>query len=393
MENENKTEAVADAKRNEIADIANHFGVSVEEFRKFVAAREQGTANEIRSTANIGLSTREAQSYSISRALEGLVDASKRGFEWEVSAAAASGKENTRGGLVIPMDVLSRTMSTAANAGGEFVPTVHGSLIDMLYANTVIKRLGATVFPAVAGTSFPVITSGANVGFVGELSTTAASTPGTDSRKTQLRTVDGTVRISRALLKQSRPSLDSWIQSHLAREIAVKIDHTVIEGSGTGDVPAGLLNKAGIPVHAIGANGGAITWADVVALESMVSHANAGFGSLGYLTNAKVVGAMKTTQKASGTGMIYEGGNLNGYTLASTSLVPADLTKGTGTNLSAMVFGNFADVYLAEFGSLEIVADPYTAMGTQEYVFRAFFDCDFVFAHDESFAVIKDIIA
>lgn len=393
MENEHKNEA-ADVKRNDIAAIAEHFGVTAEEFRKFVAAREQGTANEIRAHANVGLSTRETQDYSLSRALEGLVDPTKRGLEWEASAAAAAGRDNYRGGLIIPTDVLTRTMTTAAGTGGDFVPTEHGALIDMLYANTVVKQMGATVFPAVAGTSFPVITSGANVGFVGELSTTAPSTPTTAARKTRLRTVDGVIPLSRALFKQSRPSLDGWIQQHLARVLAIKIDRTVFDGTGVGEVPAGLLNKAGIPVRAIGANGGAISWADVVGLESMVSHANAAFGSLGYVTNAKVIGAMKTTPKVSGdSNMIFDGTLLNGHKVASTSLVPANLSKGTGTNLSAMVFGNFADIYLAEFGTLEIVADPYTAMGTQEYLFRAFIDCDFIFAHDESFAVIKDIVA
>lgn len=78
---------------------------------------------------------------------------------------------------------------------------------------------------------------------------------------------------------------------------------------------------------------------------------NADLGSLAYLTNSKVRGAMKTTEKSQGTArFLMEGGEVNGYKTVVTNLVPADIKKGTGTNLSAMIFGNFADVVLCSMG-------------------------------------------
>ena len=46
--------------------------------------------------------------------------------------------------------------------------------------------------------------------------------------------------------------------------------------------------------------------------------------------------------------------------------VPSNLTKGTGTNLSAVIYGNFADLLIGMFDQLEILVDPYTdfAKGT-----------------------------
>ena len=46
--------------------------------------------------------------------------------------------------------------------------------------------------------------------------------------------------------------------------------------------------------------------------------------------------------------------------------VPSNLTKGTGSNLSAVIYGNFADLLIGLYGTLEIIVDPYTdfAKGT-----------------------------
>ena len=46
--------------------------------------------------------------------------------------------------------------------------------------------------------------------------------------------------------------------------------------------------------------------------------------------------------------------------------VPSNLTKGSGSNLSAVIYGNFADLLIRLYGTLEIIVDPYTdfAKGT-----------------------------
>ena len=46
--------------------------------------------------------------------------------------------------------------------------------------------------------------------------------------------------------------------------------------------------------------------------------------------------------------------------------VPSNLTKGSGSNLSAVIYGNFADLLIGLHGTLEIIVDPYTdfAKGT-----------------------------
>ena len=80
------------------------------------------------------------------------------------------------------------------------------------------------------------------------------------------------------------------------------------------------------------------TWAHIVDLESQIAVANADVGSMGYLTNAKVRGKLKTTSKVTGqNGFIWEGASLNGYNAAVSNQVPSNLTKGTASGVCSAI--------------------------------------------------------
>jgi hypothetical protein len=86
-------------------------------------------------------------------------------------------------------------------------------------------------------------------------------------------------------------------------------------------------------------------------------------------------------------------GQLNGYRAAISSLVPSELEKGTGYNLHAIIFGNWADLLMGQFGGLDIVVDPYTqATNTLlRIVVNSWWDI--AIRHSASFAAIKDASA
>jgi hypothetical protein len=73
--------------------------------------------------------------------------------------------------------------------------------------------------------------------------------------------------------------------------------------------------------------------------------------------------------------------------------VPGDLTKGTGTNLSALIFGNFNDLIIGEWGSVEILVNPYGAGFTSgDVAIRIMQTIDIAFRQVVSFAAITDMI-
>jgi hypothetical protein len=85
---------------------------------------------------------------------------------------------------------------------------------------------------------------------------------------------------------------------------------------------------------------------------------------------------------------------VNGHKVGATSLVPSNITKGSsGATLSAMIYGDFSQLYIGQWGGLELIVDPYTlaASGQIRLVLNAFMDV--AIPQPLNFALIKDIVA
>lgn len=203
------------------------------------------------------------------------------------------------------------------------------------------------------------------------------------------------------MLLQSTLGIESIVRADLAAIIGVEMDRVAIVGSGLSNEPVGILNTSGIGAVPIGANGGAITWAHVLQLEELLANANADDGALAYMTNNKVRRALKGSTKVSadaGAGFIWSDeargpdgyGSLNGYKAAASNNVPSNLIKGTGTNLSAMIFGNWADVLIGQWGGLDILVDKFTSGTSGGTRVIALLDMDIAIRRAASFAAIID---
>ena len=184
------------------------------------------------------------------------------------------------------------------------------------------------------------------------------------------------------------------MQRDLAAVLVLAIQQAAISGTGQNNQPSGLLTLI-TPSVAGGTDGAAPTWANIIELETDVSVANADVGSMGYLTNAKVRGKLKGTTKANNqNGFVFEQGDmpLNGYRAGITNAVPSNLTKGAGTDLSAILFGNFADLLIGMWGGLDLTVDPYSGSTSGTVRVVALQDVDVAIRHAESFATMVDAI-
>lgn len=295
-----------------------------------------------------------------------------------------------------------------STAGGNTVATDIRELIDYLWPRTTVQQLGATVFSGLtSNVTFPRKSAVPTGTWEGETDANAESNPTTDTVSLTPKRVGTFVDISKQLLVQtSVPGLDQVIRRDIEQAIARALESAAINGSGSGSQPTGIMNISGVGVEAIGTNGGSPDWGNIVALEASIANQNADFGRLGYLTTPGMRGALKTIEKATNTGMfIWENGiisgvqgtigegQLNGYRAAISSLVPSNLEKGTGYNLHAILFANWEDLLMGQFGGMDIVVDPYTqATNTiMRIVVNSWWDI--AVRHAQSFAVIKDASA
>ena len=370
--------------------------------------RAAGTT--IAGTGDNRLDTQAAQVniLDVVRAQLGATDAGA-GRAREVSAELARRSGRQPEGLLFHMGVSgapveNRTFSTFAPAGGPgsnlVQTTISPNLIDRLRERVMVRRMGATVLGGLVGNlSIPRLKASASAQWVAEDSPLSASTPQVDQVTLTPKHCGGIVELSRQILQQSSPDVQRLVENDLASLLAVALDQVAIQGGGPNQ-PSGILAAgSGVTIVPGGTNGAAPTWGNIISLIAALDQANALDGSLGFLTNAKAVRAMRQTPRtAADTAsnfIMNDPGMLAGYTLGSTQNVPSTGTKGTGTGLSSLIFGDWSSLFLGFWSELDILTSPYSAGAFERgnIQVRAMMTADVKLRHPEAFAAITDLIA
>jgi HK97 family phage major capsid protein/HK97 family phage prohead protease len=386
------------AKHNQrsLADECIRKGYNLQQFRGLLLDK---LADKPLDTVDVELNQKEQRSYSLLRAVRGMATGKFDGFEREVSEELARLHGKEARGFYVPHSIFKRDILTSSPANGSnLVPTDHlaDEFIDALRAQLVISGLGARMMTGLKGdVAIPALNAKTSVAFVAENNAPSEGAPTFRQVTMTPKTCVSYVDISRKLMMQSDPSVEQILRQDMTSQFASKIDDVAIEGGGANE-PTGILGTNGIGSVAIGSNGGAITYPSCVNLEREVAIDNALAGNLSFLTNPKVIAAMRQTPRQTsgveGNFILNDTNTLLGYNVASTTLVPSDLTKGTSSGVcSALIFGNFADLMIGMFGGLDILVDPYTGSSTGATRIAMYQDIDVAVRHAESFAAIKDI--
>lgn len=398
-------ETGARLNKRDIAEKAIARGLSLEQFRGELIDSFGSTALG-NGSHDVGMNKRERSSYSLFKAItaSSRQDWSEAGLEREISDEIGNRVGRQARGFYVPSDiawskrdVISGT-ATSTSKGGFLIGTDHrGDLfIDALRDTLVTAALGATMLTGLKGNvAIPKLATKTTVAFVAETSSPTEGAPVFAQLSMSPKTVAGFVDISRRMIIQSDPSVEQVLRNDIINQIAAKIDQTAIKGGGANE-PTGILGTTGIGAVAIGTNGGAPTWPMVNNLQRAVDVANANTGNLSYLSNPKVLAKLRTTPRQSsgveGNFILGEPNTMLGYTIASTNLVPSDLTKGTSSGVcSALIYGNFSELIIGMFSGLDIVVDT-ASLSTAGGLRLAFFqDVDIGVRHAESFAACQDI--
>lgn len=368
---------------------------------------------------NVDLTSKEQRSYSLVRAINAAISGnwSEAGLEREISSEIERQTGRATSGFFMPHNLEMRAPYAvgAAGTGGNLVATnlLADSFIDVLRNNALIMNLGPTMLTGLVGNvAIPRQTSATATYWVTEASSLTESEAVFDQVTLSPKQIGARSQYSRLALQQTTPDIESIVRNDLAKVMALGIDLAAISGSGSSGQPKGILNQSGIGSVAMGTNGAALSNAStsstsgldqLIQLERAVDVANALNGNLAYLTNAKVLSAIKQlkTQYADYLWTANESNtttgtpiNVNGYPMYRSNQVSSSLTKGTGTNLSALIFGDFSQLVIGMWGALEILPNPYgSGYNAGSVDIRAMQTCDIAVRHAESFAAITDIIA
>lgn len=316
-------------------------------------------SNASPTAPDLGLNGKEVQRFSMMRLVRAMSAAAKgernawadAGFERECHEALEKRYgAAANGGYFVPYEVQKRD-TTVAGTGGYLVANVQqpGSFIELLRANTVVGRAGARMLTGIKGNiEIPKQTGASTAYLIG-----AESDEITESNLTfgQLalspKTVGAYVEVSRLLQMQSDPSVDMLIMEDLAKQLALKIDLLALNGNGAGG-PVGIINTSGIG----SVTATSLDYAKAIEFQTDVATGNALTTNCCYITTpAKAAIAMQRQRFSSTDTALWLGNVLEGQMLGFRGLTTTQISDG-------MIFGDFAQLIMAEWGVLELAVDP-----------------------------------
>jgi len=314
----------------------------------------------------LDLSKKETQRYSVFKAIRALTDKNWSGAEFERECHDAILKrtglqEAVHNGFYMPVDIQQRDLTVGvAGAGGNLVGTdlQPQSFIDILRARSRAAQLGMTMLTGLVGNvAIPKLTGPSTAYWL-----TNEATAITESNATfgQLalapKTLGAYTELSRLLMLQSTPAAEALVMNDFAKVMALAIDLAVFEGSGASGQPTGISNTGSIGSVV----GTSIDLAKCIEFQTDLATGNALADNCAYITTPAVAGLMKGRARISST---------DSLTLWSGSVLEGQIegfkaTTSTQLTAASMIFGDFSQVVLAEWGMLEIALNPYAQFST-----------------------------
>lgn len=352
---------------------------------------------------------REAsQKFSFARALNQMAERGHvyEGAEVEVHQEAVKEARDAGvaiTGLGLPSTMVrlqgmkKRAMSVTGDAedGSYFVPTELDGIIPILQPKLTVLDLGARLMTGLVGNQ-DMVGWNARTSAAWAAETGAASEGTPDTRKFTLtpKRLTRTSKISRRLLIQSPWNVENEVRSQLEFEVAAALDAGAINGSGVSNQPTGILNFANRGAVAIDTNGGAPTRQHLIELIREIETENAPMDSLAFLSNPLVKAKLMNTLLDAGSGKFIKeaGEGLLGYRDEYSTQVPSNLTKAAGSNLSAIIFGNWRSLIVAQWSGVDIIVDPYTSKGSAELEMTVHGWYDINAYHEQAFAAVVDAV-
>jgi HK97 family phage major capsid protein len=320
------------------------------------AAKTAEAAEQALVDRDIQKEARKGNTFSFLRFIQGAISGKMEGLEADM--AAAGQEEYNRAGLraygyVIPSAVLRAATGQGAGESnyGQKITVTGQRYVEDVKERLTVARMGATVLNGLVGNVDLPYAGAVTASFLNESVSTSVVKSTIAKQTLTPRGCRATMVTTRDLMKQSSVDVERVFMDRLADAAAACLDKEALTQ---------IISNA---TDATGAD----LWHKMVAMETNANSKNANRGSMGYILSSKLWGEAKTTLKSSGvSGYILENGMINGY--------KADFTNQFAAN--SAVFGNFADVYLGNWGGIDILVDPFSLGDKGEIKLQLFYYCD-----------------
>lgn len=285
----------------------------------------------------------------------------------------------------IPSKMVRATGQTVTEDNGAFGGQLVGQesrLVDGFIPRLFLEEAGASVLTGLIGNVALPKFSDYEYKWLAEREAVALKAEKINDPVLKPKRAAAGVAISQQLLAQTSVAVENVIYNKLREAAARALNKAALNGTGVKD-PLGVLNMDGIQLAAAAAEQ-EMSYEAIVELWGLIAGANADSGNEVFILNSKLAAAAKTTKKDAGSGrFVMENGMIDGQKTIVTNLVE-ELA-----GLQTLIYGNFSELYIGQWGGVNFVADPYTGAGSGEVRLYSNLFADVQSANPEAFAVNK----
>ncbi|OPA77258.1 phage capsid protein [Campylobacter pinnipediorum subsp. pinnipediorum] len=268
-------------------------------------------------------------------------------------------------------DTITKTSNT-----GDIVNQSYRSdlLVDQLKQESKLLGLCTWLTGLHAAVTIPRDTSNITADFVEEGGTRDAEKLAFDNIKLAPHTLNANIVITRTMLNMAAIDLESFAFKKLKEAIRKKLELTMLYG---GSVVKGLFDTSGIPT--VQNYMKAPTLDLTLKFGDLLDASGANTDHAKFFLNGTDISKLRATKRGESLDRML-------IDVGDTDLQGYQYFKNNNLKSGDVIFGNFEDIYVGAFGSLEVL--PLMQRGG-DVLLQAFYDIDIKFAREKSFAVSK----
>lgn len=219
--------------------------------------------------------SKEVKEFSFSKLIGGLMKGNVAKFaplEYEMCSAAAG----TMDSAVVTKDMVT----TVDSLGGFIVPNqvMSAQIIPLLQAAVTVYEAGTVRMGGLTGSpvQIPKITGATTAYWLGEVEAVTSGDMTFGQIDLYPHDVFALCTLSNRLIELGAPGAEQLVRSQLARDIGLKIDSAVYQGTGAAGQPTGILNTSGVNTTAgVGALNLAAAYGKMMTMENELLKDNA----------------------------------------------------------------------------------------------------------------------
>lgn len=318
--------------------------------------------NNISNTKNIHMSK-----FSLIKAINDVVN--NRNINEDALSVIEMGATEMRksglsysGQIQLPVEERAVTddaiVATVQTQGQEIVETEKLNILEPLRGKSILSEVGATFLTGLVGNISIPRYSGSTVGWKGEMAAADNGEGAFDTVELSPKRLTAYIDISKQFLVQDSVGAEEMLRSDIVNALISKLEQTIF-----GDAAGDTTKPAGIFYNAEEVNP---SYAAVCEAEADVTDFS---GNKRFVMSPSMRAQFKQTTisgEKSDLRLLMDGNEVNGYPVSTSSNV---LSEG-------WAFGDFRELVVAQWGSIDIVVDPYTlaTKNAVRLVINAFFD-------------------